>query len=57
MTLWRTTIENVLKFCVEGKASGMTMWIIFHWASAITMPELVVINLATDNDDSVTKRK
>ena len=43
----------MLKFCVEGKASGMTMWGIFHWASAITMPELVEINLVTDNDDSV----
>ena len=45
------------KFCVEGKASGMTMWTIFYWASVITMPELVEINLVSDNDDSVTESK
>ena len=43
--------------CVEGNALGMTMWTIFHLASAITMPELVETNLVSDDDDSLTDRK
>ena len=50
-------IENVYKFCRGVGASGMTMWTIFHWANAITMPELVEINLVSDYDDSLTDRK
>ena len=51
-------IENVYKFCRGGGgASGMTVWTIFHWASAITMPELVEINLVSDYDDLLTDRK
>ena len=49
--------KKLYKLCVEGKASGMTKWTIFHWASAITMPELVEINLVSDDDDSLTDRK
>ena len=33
------------------------MWTIFHWASAITIPELVEIKLVSDDDDSLTDRK
>ena len=29
----------------------------FYWASAITMPELVEINLVLDDGDSLTGRK
>ena len=29
----------------------------FYWASAIKMPELVEINLISDDDDSLTDRK
>ena len=50
-------MENVYKFCVEGKASGMIIWTIFYWASAITMPELVEINLVSDDDCSLTDKK
>ena len=50
-------MENVFKFFADGKESGMAMWTIFYWVSAITMPELVEINLVSDDDDSLTYRK
>ena len=50
-------IENVYKFRKGGGASGMTMWTIIHWASAITMPEFMEINLVSDYDDLLTDRK
>ena len=49
--------RKCVQFCVEGKASGMTMSTNFYWSSAITMPELMEINLVSDDDDSLTDRK
>ena len=54
MTLGRAIIENVYKFCVEEKI--VRNYSVNHWASAIArdkMPEPVVINLDSDDDESL----
>ena len=38
----------------RGKSVGKENVIYFYWASAIAMPESVVIRLVSDDDDSLT---
>ena len=51
------SLRKCLQILCGGKSVGNDNEVFFYWANAITMPELVEINLVSDDDDSLTDRK